>query len=100
MSAGSWVWQAFFVKQKTAYEMRISDWSSDVCSSDLGRRGGDTYALWVIDPIDGTANFVRGLPWWRVAIALVVHDRLELGLIYEPIEIGRASCGVRVCQYV
>src|SRR3546814_4789342 len=25
----------FFVKQKTAYEMRISDWSSDVCSSDL-----------------------------------------------------------------
>src|SRR3546814_9305078 len=37
----------FFVKQKTAYEMRISDWSSDVCSSDLGikpikrRRNGE-----------------------------------------------------------
>src|SRR3546814_16569618 len=29
----------FFFKQKTAYEMRISDWSSDVCSSDLGRVG-------------------------------------------------------------
>src|SRR3546814_1805182 len=29
----------FFFKQKTAYEMRISDWSSDVCSSDLGERG-------------------------------------------------------------
>src|SRR3546814_3199542 len=28
----------FFFKQKTAYEMRISDWSSDVCSSDLGCR--------------------------------------------------------------
>src|SRR3546814_5081006 len=28
----------FFFKQKTAYEMRISDWSSDVCSSDLPRR--------------------------------------------------------------
>src|SRR3546814_10161996 len=28
----------FFVKQKTAYEMRISDWSSDVCSSDLSSR--------------------------------------------------------------
>src|SRR3546814_13485763 len=28
----------FFFKQKTAYEMRISDWSSDVCSSDLRRR--------------------------------------------------------------
>src|SRR3546814_7880310 len=33
----------FFFKQKTAYEMRISDWSSDVCSSDLyGRAGNDT----------------------------------------------------------
>src|SRR3546814_6330007 len=31
----------FFVKQKTAYEMRISDWSSDVCSSDLRREGND-----------------------------------------------------------
>src|SRR3546814_18747447 len=30
----------FFVKQKTAYEMRISDWSSDVCSSDLIGRAG------------------------------------------------------------
>src|SRR3546814_3743979 len=32
----------FFFKQKTAYEMRISDWSSDVCSSDLHRLEGDT----------------------------------------------------------
>src|SRR3546814_8720792 len=31
----------FFFKQKTAYEMRISDWSSDVCSSDLLRRSQD-----------------------------------------------------------
>src|SRR3546814_15465533 len=30
----------FFFKQKTAYEMRISDWSSDVCSSDLDAEGG------------------------------------------------------------
>src|SRR3546814_6126110 len=37
----------FFFKQKTAYEMRISDWSSDVCSSDLGRadRTGSTTGI-------------------------------------------------------
>src|SRR3546814_4964141 len=36
----------FFFKQKTAYEMRISDWSSDVCSSDLiGARGCDGLSL-------------------------------------------------------
>src|SRR3546814_4462522 len=33
----------FFFKQKTAYEMRISDWSSDVCSSDLPLAVGATY---------------------------------------------------------
>src|SRR3546814_9751437 len=36
------LWLVFcFFKQKSAYEMRISDWSSDVCSSDLGNRTGD-----------------------------------------------------------
>src|SRR3546814_282614 len=35
----------FFFKQKTAYEMRISDWSSDVCSSDLGLADADALAL-------------------------------------------------------
>src|SRR3546814_9718736 len=34
----------FFFKQKTAYEMRISDWSSDVCSSDLERPGPAVHA--------------------------------------------------------
>src|SRR3546814_3837797 len=35
----------FFFKQKTAYEMRISDWSSDVCSSDLFTREGGVVTL-------------------------------------------------------
>src|SRR3546814_5869638 len=35
----------FFFKQKTAYEMRISDWSSDVCSSDLARRRRDRFDI-------------------------------------------------------
>src|SRR3546814_7497183 len=35
----------FFIKQKTAYEMRISDWSSDVCSSDLCKKNYSTLAI-------------------------------------------------------
>src|SRR3546814_7060832 len=38
-------WSFFFFKQKTAYEMRISDWSSDVCSSDLLGLAGLTKTL-------------------------------------------------------
>src|SRR3546814_219766 len=42
----------FFFKQKTAYEMRISDWSSDVCSSDLalGYRGAKDLLAYLLDP--------------------------------------------------
>src|SRR3546814_4900992 len=39
----------FFFKQKTAYEMRISDWSSDVCSSDLGFFDTRTRTLFCVD---------------------------------------------------
>src|SRR3546814_3744977 len=37
----------FFFKQKTAYEMRISDWSSDVCSSDLAPAARAMYRIWI-----------------------------------------------------
>ena len=39
---------------------------------------------WVIDPIDGTANFVRGLPQWCVIIALVHEDATQIGVIHDP----------------
>src|SRR3546814_2403230 len=67
----------FFVKQKTAYEMRISDWSSDVCSSDL--HAGGLLAPWQ----EGTparllfpnAHFVVGAQHWQRAIAPHPRDR-------------------------
>src|SRR3546814_3359593 len=54
----------FFFKQKTAYEMRISDWSSDVCSSDLASdgRGGRTHADYRREGAHDVARRVRGTP--------------------------------------
>lgn len=40
--------------------------------------------VWVVDPIDGTQNFLRGLPWFGVVLALVVDGRTKLGIIYDP----------------
>ena len=39
---------------------------------------------WVIDPIDGTANFVTGIPQWCVILACVKDDQTQLGAIFEP----------------
>jgi myo-inositol-1(or 4)-monophosphatase len=46
-------------------------------------RGGDR--VWVIDPIDGTANFLRGVPYWSVALAYVVRGRTALAVTYDPV---------------
>src|SRR3546814_2461856 len=46
MCGPTWLTVFFFFKQKTAYEMRISDWSSDVCSSDLTATG-HVFAAWL-----------------------------------------------------
>src|SRR3546814_10459087 len=50
----------FFFKQNMAYEMRISDWSSDVCSSDLALPTGGT-AVILADGTKGYANYVDGV---------------------------------------
>jgi histidinol-phosphatase len=56
-----------------------------------GEEGEDTGwgpRRWVIDPIDGTANFVRGVPAWATLIALMVEDRVEVGVVSAPL-LGR-----------
>src|SRR3546814_7048514 len=84
----------FFFKQKTAYEMRISDWSSDVCSSDL-RLTLDRDAA----PGDG-AGVAR--PFVADQLQQPLHPVVALAGGEHPRDqqIGRASGRERVCQYV
>lgn len=41
--------------------------------------------LWCIDPVDGTSNFVNGLPYFGVSVALLRHGRPVLGVVYDPV---------------
>ncbi len=50
-----------------------------------GGGSNDTKALWVIDPIDGTTNFVRGLPHWAVCIAFCKDEEPEVSVISSPV---------------
>jgi len=56
---------------------------------------GTSGFTWVIDPIDGTANFVRGIPAWTVVIAIVRGPHTEVGVILDPVndELFRAIRG-------
>lgn len=44
----------------------------------------DVPFLWIVDPIDGTANFIHGIPGFTVSIALACKGELVLGVIYDP----------------
>ncbi|HKJ88234.1 MAG TPA: inositol monophosphatase family protein [Gammaproteobacteria bacterium] len=46
---------------------------------------GDRYR-WIIDPLDGTTNFLQGLPHFAVSIALEVDGKLDQGVIYDPVK--------------
>ncbi|OYT16338.1 MAG: inositol monophosphatase [Bacteroidetes bacterium 4572_77] len=39
---------------------------------------------WIIDPLDGTTNYIHGVPLYCVSLALKMHDEIVLGVIYEP----------------
>jgi myo-inositol-1(or 4)-monophosphatase len=58
-------------------------------------RSGDSDTVWIIDPLDGTTNFLHGFPTFAVSIACQIRGKLEHGVVYDPIsqEIFSATRG-------
>ncbi|OUR74354.1 inositol monophosphatase [Methylophaga sp. 41_12_T18] len=58
-------------------------------------RSGDNDTVWIIDPLDGTTNFLHGFPHYCVSIAVMVRGKIEHGVIYDPLreELFTASRG-------
>ncbi len=54
-----------------------------ILAEEKGGRPGD--AVWIVDPIDGTSNFLRRIPFFCVSIAFVLDGEIELGVIYDPV---------------
>jgi len=65
-----------------------------IMAEESGKHEGDDYQ-WIIDPLDGTTNFLHGFPQFAVSIALRHKGRLEHGVIYDPVsqELFTASRG-------
>src|SRR3546814_6724447 len=102
----------FCFKHKNAYEMRISDWSSDVCSSDLSHIS-TIHPLMAakqaasIDHISGGRFVLNVVTGWNrpememFGVAMADHDtRYDMAAEWIEIEIGRAACRDRLCTSV
>jgi myo-inositol-1(or 4)-monophosphatase len=57
-----------------------------IWAEESGREHGakDSEFVWIIDPLDGTTNFIHGLPFYCVSIALAVKGKIEQAVIYDP----------------
>src|SRR3546814_4646691 len=97
----------------TAYDLRISDWSSDVCSSDLRRpelgEPAVDFSLALLHLVVDAEAFaqiflLRDLEAHDELVALRLAVQGETGgvgpAMLQRLQIGRASCRDRVCQYV
>ena len=69
------------------YGIQRSAASSDADSGTAGLAKGQQESvdrLWVVDPVDGTFNFMHGLPVWCISLAFMLHGEIEIGIIYNP----------------
>ncbi len=53
-------------------------------AEESGETRGDSNIVWIIDPLDGTTNFMHGYPHFAVSIACQIDGRIEHGVIYDP----------------
>ncbi|MBI2470999.1 MAG: inositol monophosphatase [Planctomycetes bacterium] len=57
----------------------------DILAEESPKTRNDSPFLWIVDPLDGTLNYIHGLPAFAVSIALEIEGELAVGLIYEPL---------------
>lgn len=55
-----------------------------ILAEESGEHAGNDF-VWVIDPLDGTTNFIHGFPQYAVSIALKYKGRIEVGVVYDPL---------------
>ncbi|RLV58781.1 inositol-1-monophosphatase [Parashewanella curva] len=68
------------------YQIRKSYPDHTIVGEEGGEdRGKDKDYMWIVDPLDGTNNFVRGIPHFAVSIALQIKGKTEIAVVFDPV---------------
>ncbi|MGO4573790.1 inositol monophosphatase family protein [Microvirga sp. 2TAF3] len=82
--------QDFLTATDSEVEELVRKRLGELCPGDafFGEEGGGSFErnVWVVDPIDGTANFARGIPHFAISIAFVRDNRTEVGVVYNVMQ--------------
>ncbi|RMG39659.1 MAG: inositol monophosphatase [Planctomycetota bacterium] len=85
-SRANLVTEADFASQKAIAEVLLRHFPGHALYGEEGLRAGPEHAefRWLIDPLDGTSNYVHGFPYYAVSIGLEYRGRLVLGVVLDP----------------
>lgn len=93
---GDWVTDIDHEAEETIINSILEDFPEHkIIAEESGEQQGDSECEWIIDPLDGTANFVKGIPVVTVSIAFAYKGGLHTGIVYDPVhdELFSAQAG-------
>ena len=95
---GEWVSNAdTAVEQEILYHLQKGYPQYALHAEESGYQQRDSQRCWIVDPIDGTDNFIHSIPHFAISIALAEEETLIAGVVYNPISdelfVGERGCG-------
>lgn len=82
---GDFVSEADVTSENHIRELLLEVRDSDQWLGEETGTRGESSRRWIVDPLDGTTNFVRGLPFWSISVALEIDGVLTVGVVHDPI---------------
>lgn len=83
--AGDFVSEADVTAENHLKSVILGERESDQWLGEETGSLGEGSRRWIVDPLDGTTNFLRGLPFWSVSVALEVDGELVVGVVHDPV---------------
>ncbi|MBF0611247.1 MAG: inositol monophosphatase [Magnetococcales bacterium] len=73
------------VERELLYHLNKAYPTYGVLAEEGGETGSSEAGQWIIDPIDGTTNFLHGIPHFAVSVALLLEGEIQVGVVYNPV---------------
>ena len=84
--AGDFVSEADIAAENHLRDIILDARPGDQWLGEEGGASGSSGRRWIVDPLDGTTNFLRGIPHWAISVALEVDGKLSIGVVHDPLK--------------
>lgn len=84
--AGDFVSEADLASENHLRSVLLGARPGDEWLGEESGASGTSGRRWIVDPLDGTTNFLRGIPHWAISVALEIDGELTVGVVHDPVK--------------